>query len=167
MDKDYICKIPTYEEMNIKWNHEIEHHKEDKYNWMIWKTQNIENYKKGYIIPYYGILAGKIICEATAMTHSNIVQNSFLLVDEKTVYLSAFRTIKEYQGKGYFSELIKYMLKDLKEKGFTKATLGIEPHEKRNKAIYQHFGFDEYIKRGTEKYPDGTKIEVEYYAKKL
>ena len=39
--------------------------------------------------------------------------------------------------------------------------------EEKNKKIYEHFGFNEYIKSGIEEYPDGTKIDVIYYAKNL
>ncbi len=165
--ENYICKIATLEEMNIKWNYEIEHAKDDKNNWIIWKKENIEKYKKGDIIPYYGILDGEIICEATVNLNKGLFQNSEGLVDDKTVYLSAFRTIKKFQGKGYFSKLMKYMLNDLKSKGYTKVTLGVEPLEEKNKKIYEHFGFNEYLKSGTEKYPDGTIIKVEYYAKTI
>ena len=167
MEDNYICKIASLEEMNIKWNYEIDRHEEDKSNWIIWKEKNIDNYLKGYIIPYYGILNGEIICEATAMIKSNIVQNSDGLVDDTTIYLSAFRTNSEYQGKGYFSKLFKYMLKDLKEKGIRKVTLGVEPEEIKNKEIYKHYGFDELIKVDYEKYPDGTSTLVEYYGKRL
>jgi len=31
-------------------------------------------------------------------------------------YLAAFRTNKEYEGKGFFSKLYKFMENDLKEK---------------------------------------------------
>ena len=164
---NYVCKIATLEEMNIKWDYEIEHNIEDRNNYIIWKENNIEKFKSGYITPYYGILNGKIICEATACFNKDIVQNSLGLVDENTVYLSAFRTITEYQGKGYFSKLMKYILKDLKNKGYKKVKLEIEPQEEKNKQIYDHFGFNEYIKSGVEEYPDGTKIDVIYYAKNL
>ena len=36
----YICKIATLDEMEEKWNYEIEHAK-DKYNWKIWKESAI------------------------------------------------------------------------------------------------------------------------------
>lgn len=36
----------------------------------IWKFENIERFKKGQIIPYYGLLNSKIICEATAILAS-------------------------------------------------------------------------------------------------
>ena len=83
------------------------------------------------------------------------------------MYLSAFRTIEEYQGKGYFSKLMKFMLNDLKQRGIVRVTLGVEPAEETNKKIYAHYGFNEYIKSATEIYPDGTVIDVDYYGKNL
>lgn len=166
MENQLICKIPSFEEMNKKWDYEIKTSK-DPNNWIIWKSNAIDNFKKGLTIPYYGILNGQIICEATAMLSSTVVQNHEFLVNSNTAYLSAFRTIPEYQGKGYFSQLFKFMLEDLKKRGYTKVTLGVEPTELKNKEIYSHYGFSEYIKSGYEAYPDGTKIKVEYYGKKL
>lgn len=101
------------------------------------------------------------------MLHPRIVQNSEGLVDSRTVYLSAFRTIDQFQGKGYFSKLFHFMIDDLRHKGYIKATLGVEPEEKKNKEIYAHYGFTEYIKSDKEYYPDGTVIDVEYYGKAL
>lgn len=163
----YICKIASLEEMNIKWDYEIANHPDSQSNWIIWKKGSIENFKNGDIIPYYGILDGKIICEATAMLNPRSVQNSDKLVGADTVYLSAFRTVKEYQGKGFFSILFKFMLSDLKKKGYARATLGVEPSEEKNKSMYKHFGFTEYIKSAKEEYPDGTVIDVDYYGKVL
>ena len=88
--------------MNTKWDYEINHASNDKNNWVIWKKENIERFQNGLIIPYYGLLNGKIICECTAAIDSSVVQNSDSLVDEKIAYLTAFRTIPEYHGKGYF-----------------------------------------------------------------
>ncbi len=167
MKSNYVCKVPSLEEMNIKWDYEIEHSGEDRKNWIIWKKNNIENFKNGDIIPYYGILNGMIICEATAMINAKAVQNSDGLVGEDIAYLSAFRTIPEYQGQGYFSVLFKHMVNDLKKKGYTRLTLGVEPGEEKNRRIYHHYGFTEHIKTGTETYPDGTIINVDYFAKNI
>ena len=163
----FSCKIASVEEMNVKWAYEIAHSGKDRENWLVWREQHLENYRRGYLLPYYGILDGTIICEATAVLRPEIVQNSDGLVDEHTVYLSAFRTVEQFQGKGYFSKLFRFMLDDLRRKGYTKATLGVEPDEKRNKEIYAHYGFTEFLKSGRERYPDGTEIEVEYYGKTL
>ena len=163
----YICKIASIEEMNIKWDYEIDRAVEDKNNWIIWKKENLDRFQKGQIIPYYGILDGNIICECTAIIDPSIVQNSEDLIDDKTAYLSAFRTKKDYQGQGYFSQLFKYMIEDLKSRGYEKVTLGVEPEELKNKAIYTKYGFTDHIKDCQESYPDGTIIDVEYYSKVL
>lgn len=163
--KDYICKIATIDEMETKWNYEIKKHKNP--NWEIWKTESIERVKNGQSIAYYGILDGKIICEVTAMLDKCIVQNCDGLVDEKTAYLCAFRTIEKYQNRGYFSKLFDFMICDLKGRGYEKVTLGVEPIEADNLKIYKHLGFNEWIKSAQEIYPDGTVIDVDYYEMKL
>lgn len=104
-------------------------------------------------------------CEATATINPEAVQNGKELAGNQTVYLSAFRTIEAYQGKGYFSKLMKFMIEDLRLRGYTRATLGVESDEEKNKSIYAHYGFTEYIKSAAETYSDGTVINVEYYGK--
>ncbi len=163
--KEYICKIADIDEMEIKWNYEIKKHHSP--NWKIWKAEAIERVKNGHCIVYYGILNGKIVCEATAMIDKSVVQNSDNLVDVKTAYLCAFRTVEKYQGKGCFSKLFRFMINDLKSRGYKKVTLGVEPAETDNLKIYQHFGFNEFIKSAKETYPDKTVIDVDYYGMEL
>lgn len=165
INENYICKIASVDEMETKWNYEIKKHKSP--NWKVWKAESIERVKDSKCTAYYGILNGKIICEATAMLDKNIVQNNENLVDDKTAYLCAFRTAPKYQGKGYFSKLFHFMINDLKSKGYEKVTLGVEPAEKENLEIYKHLGFNEFIKSAQETYPDGTVIDVDYYEMEL
>ncbi len=168
MAKEYICRIPTIEEMNTKWNYEIEHADEnEKFNWMEWKKRALDRAKKKQTITYYGFLDGQIICETTAAIDSKIVENSEDLIDNTTAYLFAFRTIPEYQNQGYFSKLFKFMIEDLNKRGYKRVTLGVEPHEEKNKSIYTKYGFTNHIKKCHEVYPDGTKITVDYYSKEL
>lgn len=162
----YICKIASLDEMNEKWDYEI-NHAEDKSNWITWKEKAIKCMEYGAQIPYYGILDGKVICEATASFTPDIVQNGDGLVDDDTAYLTAFRTISEYQGKGYFSKVYHFMIDDLKKRGYKRVTLGVEPTELKNKEIYFHYGFTNHIKDAYEVYPDGTKVLVEYYSKEI
>ena len=164
--KEYTCRIASLTEMHQKWDDEIRCHPGEE-KWVIWKQEAISNYRAGKSIPYYGILGERIICEATSVIDTNDMQNGDEMMDEQTVYLCAFRTVKQFQGKGCFSKLMRFMLDDLKQKGFTRAILGVEPNEKTNKAIYQHWGFIEHIKSATEQDPDGTEIDVEYYGKFL
>lgn len=163
--KEYICKMAAIDEMEVKWNYEIKKHKNS--NWKIWKHESISRVKNGQSIVYYGVLNGEIICETTAMLDKSIVQNYEGLVDDKTVYLCAFRTVEKYQGKGYFSNLFDFMINDLKNRGYEKVTLGVEPAEIKNLEIYQHLGFDTFIKSAQEIYPDGTVIDVDYYGMDL
>lgn len=163
--KEYICKMAAIDEMEVKWNYEIKKHKNS--NWKIWKHESISRVKNGQSIVYYGVLNGEIICETTAMLDKSIVQNCECIVDDKTVYLCAFRTVEKHQGKGYFSRLFQFMIDDLKRRGYKKVTLGVEPVEIDNLKIYQHLGFDTFIKSAQEIYPDGTVIDVDYYGMDL
>ena len=163
--EEYICRIASLEEMNRKWDYEIRQHPGTE-NWTVWKGEAIESFRTGRSIPYYGILEGTVICEATAVLYPDIPENSWE-INGQTVELCAFRTIKDYRGKGYFSKLMRFMLKDLKERGYTRAVVGVEPEEKLNREIYRHWGFTEHICTGNETYPDGTVIDVEFYGRQL
>ena len=162
----YVCKIASPEEMNRKWDYEISRHPGEE-NWIVWKGEAMKGFRAGRSVPYYGILDGTVICEATAVLPSGMAQGSEEAEGEPSAELCAFRTIKAYRGKGYFSKLMDFMLKDLKRKGLAKVTVGVEPDETLNKAIYSHWGFTEHIRNGTETYPDGTVIHVEFYGKRL
>lgn len=59
------------------------------------------------------------------------------------------------------------MVDDLKQRGYKKVTLGVEPEDKKNQMIYHKYGFKEYIKSSCEVCPDGTKINVDYYGMEI
>lgn len=163
---DYKCVIASKELIIKKWDEEIKKHNNSDI-WKEFKKEAIRNINNRIV--YMGILNNEIITEATAIISKNDVdmQNKDGLVGESTAYLSGFRTNKEYQRKGYFSKLYKYMEKDLKSKGYKTLTLGVEPSEIRNMQIYFKWGFTEYIKTDYEYYSNGEKILVNYYKKKL
>lgn len=170
--ENYICKIATLEEMVQNWNYLIEINPSNN-AWKIWKEKAVKNMQNGNTLVYYGILNGLIISEATAFISNSNVQNSDGLVNENTAYLSAFRTREEYKGKGYFSKLYNFMENDLKNRGYSKLTLGVEPCETTNIKIYFNYGFTNYIKTAYEIYPakneneEPEKILVNYYSKDL
>ena len=166
MEEKYICKIASPEEMNRKWDYEIEHNPSERENWVTWKAEAISRFGAGAILPYYGILDGEIICEATAVIQPDQLPECGDAADEHTAYLEAFRTLEAFRGKGYFSRLFSFMLDDLKHRGYTGFLLGVEPEETVNKKIYAHWGFTHLVSTGTCTYPDGTVIQVEYYLKK-
>ena len=165
--ENYECRIATLDEMNKKWDYEIEHADDDKENWIVWKGNTIDRFNNGYIIPYYGFIGDDCICECTAAISPMVLDKPEGLIDDTTVYLMSFRTVEEYIGKGYFSKLYKFMEDDLRKRGYKRLTLGVEPDEETNKAIYSKYGFTEFIKKDTDIYPNGEVINVEYYGKTL
>lgn len=165
-EDNYVCRIASLEEVNERWDTLIREHPEDP-NWAVWKTDVLAEVSAGKEIPYYGFLGGEIICEAYAIPNYTPGEDDKGYREDGTAYLSAFRTVKAYRGKGFFSKLLHFMLNDLRKKGFARAILGVEPDEVLNKQMYLHWGFTEKVYTGTCTYPDGTTIAVEYFMKTL
>ena len=166
MTGNYVCKIASDDEVIAKWEALIAQHPGEP-NWVVWKAETVNDVRTGKNIPYYGILDGEIICEAYAAPGYEPAAEGGTVPVPGTAYLSAFRTVREFRGKGFFSKLMAFMLADLKQKGFVRATVGVEPEEALNKEMYLHWGFTDLIFTGTCTYPDGEVIDVEYYAKTL
>lgn len=163
---EYKCVIANKELIIKKWDEEIRKHNNSKI-WIDFKEESLRNLDTRTI--YMGILDGEIITECTAITSDDDsdMQNKDNLIGKNKAYLTAFRIKKEYENKGYFSKLYKFMEDDLKRKGFTSLTLGVEPSEVRNMMIYFNWGFINYIKSDYEYYPNNEKILVNYYEKNL
>lgn len=163
---NYKCVIASKELIIKKWDEEIIKHS----NCDLWKSFKEESLKNlDTRLVYMGLLNGNIITECTAVISANDlnIQNKDNLVGEKKAYLTAFRTKKEFENKGYFSKLYKFMEEELKMRGFKSLTLGVEPCEVRNMQIYFKWGFIKYIKTDYEYYPNGERILVNYYEKEL
>ncbi len=168
----YKCKIASMEEVVAKMDYEISMHPDDK-RWKLWKEEAKSFLEKQKRICYIGILEKTIICEATVALSEDAAQNLEDLIDDNTVYLFAFRTNEEYRNKGYFSKLYKFMEEDLKNRGYTRFILGVEPTETENLEIYKHFGFRKFVKEAYEKEPvidektEPEKVLVHYYLKEI
>ena len=163
---DYKCVIGDEKLVSQKWDYEIKIHN-NSMKWIKFKEITLNNLDNRII--YLGILDNTIICEATAVISKldYEVKNKSEFVSGDTVYLCAFRTNKEYQNKGYFSKLYKFMENDLKKRGVKKLILGVEPSEVRNMMIYFKYGFVNYINSYMEKYPNDEKYLVNYYYKDI
>ena len=170
---NYICKIASLDEIIKRMDYLIKTHPNNNL-WIEAKENAIRGYKEKSKIMYIGILNDEIICEATAYINElafiGDIKNTENLLSNERAYLSGFRTNKEYENKGYFSKLYKYMEKDLIKKGYKELSLGVEPSEIRNIQIYFKYGFTNYIKTTIEYLPGNSKpIEeiVNFYYKKL
>ena len=163
---NYKCVIANKELINKKWDEEISRHNNSKL-WKEFKKISLNNLDTRIV--YMGILNDEIITECTAIISLKDlnIQNKEILIENNKAYLTAFRTNKEYQNKGYFSKLYKFMEDDLKNRGFKYLTIGVEPCEVRNIQIYFKWGFTKYIKSCYEVYPNLEKTLVNYYEKEL
>lgn len=173
---NFICKIASRDELLKRWDYLIYIHPNNN-KWIKFKENALKNYDENSTISYFGILNNKIICEVTAYIKNSAfiddISEPLGLLSDNMAYLSAFRTNKEYEGKGYFSKLYKFVEKDLKGRGYNELSLGVEPANVRNIEIYFHLGFRDYIKTIIEyktSEEDSSKKEKDvilFYKKKI
>ena len=166
---DYICKIANRNELLKRWDYLIEIHPGDD-KWVKFKEKALKNFDKNNTISYLGFLNNEIICEITAYIKSSAfigdISEPSGLLSNNMAYLAAFRTNKEYEGKGYFSKLYRFVENDLKEREYTELSLGVAPEAVRNMEIYFHLGFREYIKTLIEKKQNKQNVII-FYKKKI
>lgn len=171
---NFICRVANREELLKRWDYLIEIHPGNN-KWVKFRENALKHYDEKSTISYLGFLNDEIICEATAY----IKESAFIgdisepsgLLSKNMAYLAAFRTNKEFEGKGYFSKLYNFVENDLKQKGYTELSLGVGPEEVRNMEIYFHLGFRNYIKTviefETTEDDSSKKEEVILFYKKL
>lgn len=173
---NYICKVANKEELISRWDYLIRIHLGNN-SWEVYRENAIKNFDEGNTISYLGFLDDESICELTAYIKpeafiGDISDPSGLLSNE-LAYLAAFRTNKEYEGKGFFSKLFHFAENDLKERGYSELCLGVGPEAVRNMEIYFHYGFREYIKTTIEHEPPKDEFSfpeddvVIFYKKKI
>ena len=63
-----------------------------------------------------------------------------------TVYLCAFRIIKELRGQGFGTKLLETVLDNMKDMGLKIATIGVDETETNNIRLYKKMGFTEKVK---------------------
>ena len=166
---NYICKEATREELLKRWEYLIKIHP-GKNEWVKYRENAIRNFDDKSTISYLGILDNEIICEATAYIKTSAFEGDISdfskLLNDNMAYLAAFRTNKEYEGKGYFGKLYEFMENDLKQKGYTELCLGVGPEVVENIKIYFHLGFTEYVKTLIEHNQSKENVII-FYKRKI
>lgn len=169
MEDKIEIKIATLDEANEKWNYEIKNNPSNPL-YIIAANECLREIKKGTRIPYILKLNNQIICDLTIIIKEKGIlseaKNTEDLVSDRRVYMCCVRTNEEYQGKGYFSKLYKYVENDLKEKGYKEISLSVDIEKEKNIAIYTKWGFTNYIRSETR---EGFfhKYTFNYYYKKI
>ena len=166
---NYICREASLEEVEQRWNEE---QKKDPNNplYQQAKEEFIEEIKNKTRKTYIGLLNNNIICDATIIIKPEGIKkeanNIEDLVTEKRSFLCGIRTNKEEENKGYFSKLLKHIEQDLLKEGVQELSLAVEDREQRTKDIYEHLGFNHYI-RTEIKEGNGTIYTFHYYYKQI
>ncbi len=173
---NFICKVANRDELLKRWEYLIEIHPGNN-KWVEFRDNAVKHYDEESTISYLGFLNDEIICEVTAYIKDSAfigdISDSSGLLSNSMAYLAAFRTNKEYEGKGYFSKLYKFVEEDLKNRGYSELSLGVGPEAVRNIEIYFHLGFRDYIKTVIEYEPskDDPNIKEEdvilFYKKEI
>ena len=126
---NFICKVAIREELLKRWEYLINIHQGNN-DWIRYKENAIRNFDDGSTISYLGLLNDEIICEATAYIKESAFEGDISepsgLLNNNMAYLAAFRTNKEYEGKGYFGKLYSFMESDLKQRGYSELSLGVD-----------------------------------------
>lgn len=111
------------------------------------KKQIIDDISNG-IKDIYVITENENLIGEITVTYKSDLPNE--TIPNIRVYLSAFRVHKDYQDQGLGQKLLKYVISELKNKGITEFTVGVEDDNENAKHIYEKFDFTEIIDRGEE-----------------
>lgn len=166
---NYICKIATIDEIREKWDYEIKLHNNNEL-YIAAKNEYLEEAQKGTRITYIGKLGNDIICDATIIIKEEGIKKESSktdnLISDKRCFMCAVRTNEEYQNKGYFSKLYKYIEEDLKKRGYKEISLYVDVSETKNLLMYFHWNYINYI-RTEIKYSKTREYIFNYYYKEL
>ena len=124
--------------------------------------RNLECRAATYVVIIDGEPVGEVTLDYFAEAYGNPEIRKYLADGSKTGYLTALRIRKEYEGKGYVSQLMRFVEKEAADMGFTTLTIGVDACENRNRAMYLHWGYNNFILDEQ----DGDEI-VLFYAKYL
>ena len=151
--QDFEYKEATMAELDLRWDKNIADNAGD-HRWVTWKSQAIENHRQRKGIAFVVLHDGNPIGEGT------------LLFLPHSIEINGLRIDKPYEGKGHISKLVKVMEQYAKRVGYNVVTIGVEPKETRNLAIYLHWGYDTFVKLAISDFKQEEGL-VLYYAKNI
>ena len=165
---DYTYKIATLDELDKVWDKNIADNAGDM-RWIEWGKEFIRDNIAGLCQSFVVLYRNQPIGEGTLAFSPQFggINNRLDLADGVSVAnLCALRMDKQHEGKGHISALVKLMEQHAKDLGYKRITVGVEPKESRNLAIYLHWGYDTFVRADYEADYEGGAL-VLYYAKDL
>lgn len=149
-------RIADRQDMEKRWKYLVDIHPGNAL-WTGFRDNALRQFDEGNIITYMCFLDGEPIAELSAYMNERPFEGDISdpsgLMSDSCIYLAAFRTNREHQGKGYFSKLFAFAQEDLRRRGYSELSLGVGPDNVNAMEIYFHLGFTQYIKTLIEYYP--------------
>lgn len=148
----YQYRAATMEDLNKNWDRLIAENPGDL-RWPLWRDEFIANNLSGRARSYMVLYNGFPVGEGTLLfsPRCNAIAGRTQLADgAKVANINALRIIKEHEGQGHISALVRQMEADALRDGVERLTIGVEAGETRNQAIYRHWGYDRLVLTAVE-----------------
>ena len=164
---EFIVKEATLYELEWIWDKNINANIGDD-KWVKWGADIVTKFKMGVLgsKPFVALHDDEPIgeCYMIISPENDAISGRMELADGKTVAnINALRVEKRFRGNGISSKLIKHIEQYAVKAGYKRLTIGVEPNETRNIAIYLHWGYNEFVMYDIEEEDE----LVLYYAKEL
>jgi len=166
-----ICRPASPADLELIWDNDFAQSPE----WpLAWKESSVRDNAAG-LCKAFGIFDGEAAIGTGTLLFSSeceaINGRPELADGVNTANINALRINKPYRGQGHISKLVRMMEQYARDAGYGTLTIGVEPKESRNLAIYLHWGYDKFIMPAFEEPLEDDKTEekdlVLYYAKQL
>lgn len=122
-------------------------------------TQEMRNHR----IDFFVLFERSVLIGELHVMYEN--DDESYAVRGRRAYLYAFRIREGYQNMGYGKKLLREVISDLREKGYTEFTVGVEDENEKAIHMYQSLGFNELLLRTQEAY-QGDVYEYNLYLKR-
>ena len=146
----FTYKVADTKDLEEIWDYNIRANAGDD-RWVKWKTQLLADNAIGVCKTFVVLKDKQPIGEIT-----------LLLKGDRPDNIIAARIMKEYEGQGHISKLLKLTEDHARAAGIKHLTIGCEAKETRSLAMYLHWGFTEFISSAIE-----DKELVLYYRKAI
>ena len=114
--------------------------------WQKYSAQQLKLFEEKKIDKYVIEFDSKFIGEVTAYYVSHTLPAE--TIPNVRAYFEAFRVCDEHQNKGLGQGLMEFAIDDLKKRGYSEFTIGVEEDNKIAKHIYFKLGFTEVVGYG-------------------
>lgn len=114
--------------------------------WLEYRKQRLAQFANGEAETYVIESSGRLVGEVTAkFTSDKLAQET---APNVRVYFEAFRVLPEYQGQGLGTKLMEFVISELRTRGYTEFTIGVEDSNVVARHIYEKLGFTQKIAHG-------------------